>query len=547
IDYHDSFQLFLTTRNSEPDISPDVAATVTCVNFSTTWAGLTGQLLACALRQERPELEQRRSELLRQEEELKLKLDQLQEILLQKLANAQGDILQNKDLLASLNETKASSAAIYESLSESSHLQADLNKECDVYRPLAEFGSTLYFVIIDLRKVNNIYQFSVNAFMRLFQKALNGPQEELGDMRTKGQQKRLQHVIYQYVSRSLFKADRLMFALHLVNKLYLQQIHESEWEVFIGQAISNIKSDASKASDSLPNWIEEERAFDVFVLKSALPELYSQLQLDDRGSWSGFSRSGECEDSFPVQLARKLSPFQKVLVVQALRPDRLHSALLHFALQTLGLRDLSPSALSLKQLLPETLATEPVLLVISPGADPSEELRALAHVTVGDQHYYEMAMSQDQVTAALDYLHAAARQGDWLCLKNLHLMTYWLPALEKEFKSLQPHENFRLWLTAEVHPKFSAILAQSCLKVTYESPQGVKKNLQRTYASWGPEFISSNGQGDRAKALFALAWFHAVVQERRTFIPQGWAKFYEFSDADLRAGAEVLQKLFKKG
>ena len=54
------------------------------------------QLLACALRQERPELEQRRSELLRQEEELKLKLDQLQEILLQELASAQGDILQNK-------------------------------------------------------------------------------------------------------------------------------------------------------------------------------------------------------------------------------------------------------------------------------------------------------------------------------------------------------------------------------------------------------------------------------------------------------------------
>jgi dynein heavy chain 2 len=56
-----------------------------------------------------------------------------------------------------------------------------------------------------------------------------------------------------------------------------------------------------------------------------------------------------------------------------------------------------------------------------------------------------------------------------------------------------------------------------------------------------------NGQGQRAKALFALACFHAVVQERRTFIPQGWAKFYEFSDADLRAGSEVLQQLFKKG
>jgi hypothetical protein len=62
-------------------------------------------LLACTLRQERPELEQRRSELLRQEEELKLKLDQLQEILLQELANAQGDILQNKVSRLKLKQT----------------------------------------------------------------------------------------------------------------------------------------------------------------------------------------------------------------------------------------------------------------------------------------------------------------------------------------------------------------------------------------------------------------------------------------------------------
>ena len=58
--------------------------------------------------------------------------------------------------------------------------------------------------------------------------------------------------------------------------------------------------------------------------------------------------------------------------------------------------------------------------------------------------------------------------GDWLCLKNLHLVTAWLPSLEKELNSLQPHNNFRLWLTAEVHPKFPTILLQSSLKITYE-------------------------------------------------------------------------------
>lgn len=69
--------------------------------------------------------------------------------------------------------------------------------------------------------------------------------------------------------------------------------------------------------------------------------------------------------------------------------------------------------------------------------------------------------------------------------------------------------------------------------------------MQRTYASWGPHMIKGT---DRlyARALFALAWFHAVIQERRTFIPQGWANFYEFSDGDLKAATLVLQSLVKK-
>ncbi len=47
----------------------------------------------------------------------------------------------------------------------------------------------------------------------------------------------------------------------------------------------------------------------------------------------------------------------------------------------------------------------------------------------------------------------------------------------------------------------------------------MKKNLQRTYESWSAEYLSA-GPPIRAQLLFVLAWFHAVVQERRTYIPQ---------------------------
>uniref|UniRef100_A0A673BPT3 Dynein cytoplasmic 2 heavy chain 1 n=1 Tax=Sphaeramia orbicularis TaxID=375764 RepID=A0A673BPT3_9TELE len=156
-------------------------------------------------------------------------------------------------------------------------------------------------------------------------------------------------------------------------------------------------------------------------------------------------------------------------------------------------------------------------------------------------------MGQGQADVALATLRECSRNGDWLCLKNLHLVTAWLPLLEKELNALHPKAGFRLWLTAEVHPRFPPILLQSSLKITYEAPPGLKKNLLRTYESWTPEQISKGGTLARAQSLFCLAWFHAVCQERRNYIPQGWTKFYEFSLSDLRAGFEIIDRLFEGG
>ena len=39
--------------------------------------------------------------------------------------------------------------------------------------------------------------------------------------------------------------------------------------------------------------------------------------------------------------------------------------------------------------------------------------------------------------------------------------------------------------------------------------------------------------------------FHALVQERRTYIPQGWSKGYEFSYSDLKVALEIIDNLLR--
>ncbi|KAJ8027756.1 Cytoplasmic dynein 2 heavy chain 1 [Holothuria leucospilota] len=541
IDYHEEFQLFMTTRNPTPEIAPDAVSIIAEVNFTTTRAGLTGQLLATTIQHEKPELEVRKTELLKQEEDLKIQLAELEESLLETLAKAEGNILENKALLDSLNKTKSSSQTISNSLTESVQLQASLDQERAAYLPLAENGSTLFFVISDLSKLNNMYRFSLGAYLRLFTRALESRTDgTTTEMRIQRLIQSLQNLIYQYVCRSLFKADRLMFALHLAHGMHQDLFQENQWEAFLGQIVAEVRD---KSKEQMPAWIDPDREQAVNILKSAFPSFHQTLSLTDTGLWSGFSRSSHCEQEFPQALEKKLTPFQKVLVVQAIRPDRLQSAMNQFCCLALGMKDLTPSNLNLKNLYQETVPHEPTLIIISPGADSSQELQELASEIIGAEHYHQVAMGQGQADVAMQLLHDCSRNGEWLCLKNLHLVTAWLPVLEKELNALQPHENFRLWLTAESHPKFPTILLQSSLKITYEAPPGIKKNLLRSYDTWSSEFISKENNVTRAQAMFALAWFHAVCQERRNFIPQGWTKFYEFSLSDLRAGADIIDRI----
>jgi dynein heavy chain 2 len=162
----------LVTRNPDPALPPDAASLVTIVNFTTTRSGLEGQLLGLTIKNEKPELEATKSKLLLEEEDQKVQMASLEKQLLEQLANSAGNILENKALIDSLNETKTKSAIILESLKKAGELQVSLDQEREVYRRIAASGSSLYFTIMDLVKINNMYQFSLPVFLKLFQRAL---------------------------------------------------------------------------------------------------------------------------------------------------------------------------------------------------------------------------------------------------------------------------------------------------------------------------------------------------------------------------------------
>ena len=86
----------------------------------------------------------------------------------------------------------------------------------------------------------------------------------------------------------------------------------------------------------MPSWISEDRIIAVLVLKTAFPPLYEKLNFSNEGIWSEFYRSNECEEHLPQGIKESCSAFQILMIIQTLRPDRLHTAMTSFARYALG-------------------------------------------------------------------------------------------------------------------------------------------------------------------------------------------------------------------
>jgi dynein heavy chain len=129
----------------------------------------------------------------------------------------------------------------------------------------------------------------------------------------------------------------------------------------------------------------------------------------------------------------------------------------------------------------------------------------------------------------------------------------WMPELEKIVFDLQDraklkglneggvHPDFRLYLTSAPVDYFPVSILQNGMKMTNEPPRGVRANLVRSFGNlvkeedW--EAVKSEADVGRGRAwrklLCGLAFFHAVIQERRKFGPLGWNIRYAFDESDL--------------
>ena len=551
VDFDPNFRLYLNTKLSNPKYGPNVFGKSMVINYTVTLKGLEDQLLSVIVKFERKELEDQRERLIQETSDNKRLLKDLEDSLLRELATSTGNMLDNTELINTLEETKSKASEVSEKLKLGARTSEEIDKHRDGYREAAKRGAILFFVLAEMSSINSMYQYSLSAYLDVFKFSLKKslPDGNL-QKRLNNMMSTLTRNVYSYGCTGIFEKHKLLFTFQITLKLEMDKgnLTQDELDFFIK---GNTSIEAAKRKKPFV-WITDVSWQDVTKLVEVIPSKFSSLLEDiekNESSWKKWVNDETPESAvLPKDYSTKLGSFQKLCLLRCFRIDRIYRAITFYVIDQMGEEFVTPPILNFERILDQSTPFSPIVFILSPGSDPASDVFKLAERTgFGTSKLKFISMGQGQESNAKALLDAAIGRGHWLMLQNCHLLVKWLRELEKDLERLtKPHPDFRLWLTTEPTEAFPIGILQRSLKVVTEPPNGMKLNLRSTYEKIALNSLNNFDHASFPSLVFTLAFFHAVVQERRKYGKIGWNIPYDFNESDFRVCIQILQTYLQK-
>ncbi|XP_022090689.1 dynein heavy chain 6, axonemal-like isoform X2 [Acanthaster planci] len=587
IDYDKNFRFYMTTKMSNPHYLPEVCIKVTIINFTVTKSGLEDQLLSDVVRLERPDLEEQRNQLIVRINADKNQLKAIEDRILKLLFESEGNILDNEELIDTLNKSKVTSGVITTRLKEAEQTEEKITTAREKYRPVAARGSVMYFVVASLAEIDPMYQFSLKYFKNLFNQCIESSEKSDDlDTRLKILLRQTTIAVYTNVSRGLFEAHKLVYSFMLCADIMRQEekIGQTEWNFFLRGAAGMDKERPPKPD--IP-WLTDQMWNNTVDMDDSVPSFKGLLRdlqatpvhckigrlevAPNPASWEGYGPPPpayeppppppEGEEAPPVEddgkvkghWDQRLSSFQKLMMVKSFMEEKVVFAVTDFVHENLGKVFVESPAVDLATLFEDMTPTTPLVFILSTGSDPMGAFQRFAKERGFMERIQAISLGQGQGPVAEKMMESAAKSGDWVFLQNCHLAASWMLPMEEKIKemgepSYEMHEDFRLFLSSMPTTKFPVSVLQNSVKVTNEPPKGLRANVRRAFSEITPQQFEEHILGIKWRKLnFGICLFHAIIQERKKFGPLGWNIKYEFNDSDRECALENLRMFLADG
>jgi dynein heavy chain len=540
IPYHPDFRFYITTKLPNPHYAPESQVKVTLLNFTITPEGMEDQLLGIVVAKERPDLEEMKSQLTVSNAKMRKELKDLEDRILELRSTSQGNILDDESLIEVLSQSKRTSEEITIKVAEAETTEREIDSTRLLYKPVAFRASIMFFCIADLAAIDPMYQYSLMWFTNLFSQSFaRAPASTVLDERLASLTSAFTEILYNNVCRSLFERHKLLFSFLLAIRLESGdgKVDPAELRFLIAGGSA---PDAGTRGNPAPEWLSA-RSWSEIVALSQLPSFvgFADTFATNVAFWKRYFDDAEPHKlPLPGKLETQLSVLQRLVIVRALRPDRVTAAVQGYVAASMGRQYIEPPSFSISGSFGDSDPATPLVFILSTGSDPAADLYKFADEMRFGKKLQGISLGQGQGPRAEALIREATDRGTWVLLQNCHLAISWMPALERFCESLDPqkvHRDFRLWLTSMPSDKFPVSVLQNSVKMTLEPPKGLKANLLQSYDGFDDSFLNSEcaKPTEWKKLLFSLCFFHASILERRSYGALGWNVLYEFSRGDL--------------
>ena len=400
IDLSPAFRVLLTTRNPSVEFSPDLCSRVTIVNFTVTPSSLQTQCLNKVLRCERPDVDAKRSDLLKLQGEFRLRLHQLESELLSTLNESKGSILDDNRVISQLETLKAEATEITRKAAETDQVIAEIDAVSQQYNPLAVCCTSIFFTLEQMQSVHFLYHYSLQFFLDIFNfvltqnpnlKNVKEPHARLSIITVD-----LFHTIFARVAPGLLHDDRMPLALIFSNfKAHgtPEQFPEAEFSYFLKGSSAIVSALPDGYRRLVPNLVSEEQARAFLALSQAVPafkDVLSDLQ-DNQDAVKEFIAAACPEENIPPfsalnddKASHTAKYLRELLILQILRGDRVLTKAHTLVDEVLGKELLQKAELAsdLETVVEhEIKPNTPILLCGVSGYDPSTHVNDLATAT----------------------------------------------------------------------------------------------------------------------------------------------------------------------
>ncbi|ODV62102.1 dynein heavy chain [Ascoidea rubescens DSM 1968] len=531
VDCSPDFKLYIQTKDPLVIVPPHISCRTTVVNFTVTESSLESQTLNMTLKKERPDVEKQRIELIKLHGEYKVRLRFLEDKLLQSLSDTEGNILDNDEIITTLENLKVESKEIEMKIEETDNVMKTVEKVLENYNILSSNCSAIFSLLDRFQDINPFYQFSLTYFIDIFKTVLSLKSNK-NENRVKSLILRLYQEIYSRTALSMHNSDRPVFGLCLYVLFQSIQIGKD--------LLQTLMEILGLISEENINPLKLKKIFEHFSINSNSENFVTLLE-------------NYTEDNFKLVLEEnkdekleELKVLLEVLFKMQETPDAFvqsFSNLCNFLF--LPGVPLFASSYDFSNIVNiHNNSFEPFILCSPEGYDPTFKVKNL--VNTFDIKLSTVAMgSAEAVDIANQEIKKASKEGYWVLIQNIQMAPLWLEYLEKQLNSISANSKFKLFLTCNLTSDIPTTLLRTSFNLVFENPPGIKTVMNEIFNEIPLERIERKPV-ERRHLYFLATWYYGIVQERLRYVPIGWSKRYDFNNADFQSSLFVIDEWVDK-